>query len=126
MKHFLLLTFILFTSCDYIKSKDSDKQISKAIEDISKLLETSKNESIKELEKIHQFEYKTHLLEFDVDNPKTSAVEISATLNEYSKARWNCFEIEKIKKDDKVSFLFFLKRPTDTPLRYLPNSIINK
>ena len=113
MKKFLFLTFLAFLSCE--SSKETDKKIDEALDELNKIIEQSSKDPIGELKKVHQIEYKNIVVELDEENPRVSAAEITQRLNALGTERWSCYHIER----SKNTLILFLKRPLATPLRYL-------
>lgn len=114
------------SSCDYLESKKNSQQVSEAINELKKLAHNSQKDSVEEFKKVYQVEYKTVVVPFDKANPKTSSLLISESLNDLGKERWRCFAVERSEIEGELSFVLFLQRPIDTPLRYIPGSLIPK
>ncbi|HQH27138.1 MAG TPA: hypothetical protein PLP17_07055, partial [Oligoflexia bacterium] len=54
---------------------------------------------------------------------------IEGTLNEFGKNRWDCFDVEKAAptaEEPAGSLVVFCKRMPETPLRYVPQSLIGR
>lgn len=113
-------------SCDYLESKKNNQQVTDTINDLKKLVHSSQKDSLAEFKKVYQIEYKTLIIPFDKENPKTSGLSIAQNLNDLGRERWNCFAVERSEHNNELSFVLFLQRPIETPLRYLPGSLISK
>jgi hypothetical protein len=125
----LLLPMIVMTaSCnaqpDSSNNSAADDLKKKIVEGFERLVK-NQDVPLKEIEKLQQREYTVIRLPFDTPMEK-----IEGTLNEFGKNRWDCFHIEKVppsNREEKVgSFLFFCKRMPETPLRYVPQSILGR
>lgn len=117
---------ICLSSCDYLEDEKTSHQVSDAVTELKKLVHTSQKNSVNEFKKVYQVEYKTIVIPFDRANPKTSSLLIDQSLNDYGQNRWHCYSVEKNEHEGELSFILFLQRPIDTPLRYLPGGIIGK
>lgn len=77
------------------------------------------NLSVDELKKLRQLEYSV----FSISSNSTSE-EIGKFLSEKGLDRWDCFHVEK--EHNENNLLFYCKRPVETPLRYLPNTVLGR
>lgn len=98
------------------------KQITELIDGVMK----NSDVPIGELKKLHQFEYQVIRMSRD-SSPKA----IEGALDELGKQRWDCFHIEKQTLRDaegqkRKVFTFFCKRRIETPLQYVPRSILGR
>lgn len=130
MKHFILTVLILTcascNSSEYQSERSSvngewTKQISSLFE---KLRKTNPELSVEELQKLHQFEYKV----FHID-AHNSSLQITRELNEVGKDKWDCFHIERLnitKEQNGDVLQIYCKRNIQTPLRYVPQSILGR
>jgi hypothetical protein len=124
----LLSTIAMTASCnaqpDSSGNGSTEELKKKIFEGFGRLMK-NQDVPLKEIEKLQQREYTVIRLPID-----TSTEKIEGTLNEFGKNRWDCFHIEKVppsSREEKVgSFLFFCKRMPETPLRYVPQSLIGR
>jgi hypothetical protein len=75
------------------------------------------DQSIEELKKLRQIEYK--VFSIAVSTPQK---ELEALLNIHGKERWDCNKLA----DNSGSISFICKRPVDSPLRLIPHSVIGR
>lgn len=73
---------------------------------------------IAEFKKLQQVEY--HVVSLDGEQPE----QIERQLNELGKERWDCFHISQQSKLSGVAIVAFCKRRPDTPLSYVPQTLI--
>ena len=76
--------------------------------------------SAEEIKKLYQIEY--NIIEVD-EHVSVNMVELE--LNAMGKNRWDCFYIHPINdKDGNKKLRIYCKRGPDTPLRYVPRTIL--
>lgn len=107
---------------------DSSRPAKEAVRDLEKQLDTlSKSVSDfvqdpsipEEVKKLQQFEYQIVTVPGDV-----APAALEATLSELGKNRWDCFHVERLTRGEKQELMLFLKRRPDTPLKYVPKTIL--
>jgi hypothetical protein len=123
----LLVAFLFLCGCDPNSSNPSglntqyiQKEVGNAIDQY-----IVQGKSVDELKKLHQFEYQV------IHMPaSTSAVAIEGTLNKLGEERWNCFHVEKlvtaVEERREMKYVIFCKRPPETPLRFVPRTLIGR
>ncbi len=129
---FASLSLLLLSStlgCDSSRggnpSFDQDK-ISAQIGDLINGVIKGSDAPLEELQKLHQFEYQIVRLSVD-SSPKA----MEGALDQLGKQRWDCFHVEKqtlldSEQKKRRVFTFFCKRKGETPLRYVPRSILGR
>ncbi len=95
------------------------------VEDLISSNDTLKNLSTEdastELKKLRQFEYRIFSLPAGVNDDQ-----IEAALNLHGKNFWECFDVERVSKEEGVELRFFCKRKPETLLRYLPQTLLGR
>ena len=125
---FSLVIFSL-SSCDSMPSMSDlsmpdlsvgEKALQTIKEEASALL-SSPEQTLEEVKKLHQIEYKVVSIPLD-----QNASEIEQTLNLLGKDRWDCSQFKPlaISNDTEQKIMALCKRPVYTPIRYLTNPLI--
>ncbi len=113
----------LFTAACNFDSKETKKTVNEIGNEVQQLTRTVSNyinqaEAPAELKKLQQFEYK--VVTFP---PEVEATELENSLAELGKERWDCFHVDRIGAKDPALMVMCKRRP-DTPLKYVPKTII--
>lgn len=117
---------LFFVSCSE-RSEDSPSANSIQSELLTALENLAKdpNVPVNEINKLHQFEY--HVARMPLDSSPAS---IEGALDALGKDRWNCFDVETVlvQRDSKREKMleFFCKRAPETPLRFVPQSLLGR
>jgi len=104
---------------------DASKAAAEQYDEVVKILKDKgfidkTTDSVEEFKKLHQMEYQ--ILEFDSQTSK-SLIEIE--LNSMGKNRWDCYQMHPVTtREGERKLRFYCKRRPDTPLRYVPRSIL--
>lgn len=110
-----------------------EKQDQRALEDtwnkvsgasdaaLSELKKLSPDEAGREFRKLRQFEYRVFTMSAD-----SSADALAARLNAEGQDFWECFHIERQRKEEQENFLVFCRRRPDTPLKFVPQTILSR
>ncbi len=123
MKILLLVLFCSILSCKEIRD-NTPQEISKLKDQVTELTDSMKEyfdspSAPSEIKKLYQYEYK--VLQYPIKNLPL----IEQHLAELGKERWDCFDTEKLLIEEKEPLLIvFCKRKPETPLKYIPKTLI--
>jgi hypothetical protein len=116
IKYYLLPFLLVSFGCE--DNPASDKLVEQVVDQFT----GTSDDAIQELNKLKQYEYK--VLEYPLDR---SQAQIELELNALGKESWDCFGSERVlSTDQKPTLLVFCKRRPDTPLRFVPNSVLGR
>ena len=128
MKRLFIFIFAILLYCGCKESPIDQHQISDLEQKFSSLTASAKQVfsgseiSVEELKKLRQLEYAV----FNISSNQTNE-QIANFLSNKGLERWDCFHVEKQKTaDEAIDLIFFCKRPVETPLRYLPSTVIGR
>lgn len=125
-----LFTFIIVVICisSCRQSPVNKEDIRNLGDQINSLTTTAKEVfsssdiSVDELKKLRQLEYAIFSFPSSDSNEQ-----IAKFLSGKGLDRWDCFHVEKQRtKENEIELAFYCKRPVETPLRYLPNTVIGR
>lgn len=121
---FLLFTIVLsLAGCQDLKD-NTPGELSKLKDQVTELGSSVKDyvhssNAPDEIKKLYQYEYK--VLQYPIKNLPL----IEEHLSELGKDRWDCFDTEKLITEGKEpTLLVFCKRKPETPLKYIPKTLI--
>lgn len=123
---YLILLFVLFGfagGCDNPEQQQTARQLENQLSKGFTKLFHKKNGAGEEIEKLYQFEYTV----FKMPAQSTSS-QIEGMLNEMGRKRWDCFHVERSvgRESTDETWMFFCKRNPETPLRYVPKTLIGR
>ena len=123
-KYLVLFSFLLIVACDFNPDMEQkidslEKKLSDAVSTLSPMKDeieryTDIEYSKKELQKLHQVEYKVFTFP-----ALTDAVVIEKQLNELGESRWDCSSTSA----GGAALTIICKRPAETSLRYVPKPL---
>lgn len=123
---FCLLLIFAVTAAGCDSDFERQGQTEQLPPDVGRMLEGVLDKTAasgQELEKLYQFEYTVFRLPVE-----SSPTKLEGLLNELGKKRWECFQVEKVfsKEENSEMFVIFCRRNPDTPLRYLPRTLVGR
>lgn len=129
----LLFSAFLFAGCGGKEPNKTPSQLEQIQQTVSgaassanaalnELQKLSPDDAVQELKKLRQWEYQ--VLRIAPDVPR---VDLEKMLNDEGRENWDCFNVQQMPEPGgKIAYTVFCKRHPETPLSFVPQSILGR